>query len=166
MIDKRLEKLAYILVKHSLGIKKNDLFVISGSYVTTPLIKEVYKQALKLGANPYTRVGVEGLAEVFYKNASDSQLKFVSPIGKFEIEKIDFIWADVQGAEEDLIKGGLKSLNNITKYFYTEFSNEELYKGQPNLSKILKLLPNFKIVKRYGNNVLLKNKSSIVAMEE
>ncbi len=89
MIDQRLEKLAYILVNHSLGIKKNDLFVISGSHHAAPLIKEVYGQALKKGAHPYTRVGIDGLAETFYKNASERQLKFVSPIAKFEIKNID-----------------------------------------------------------------------------
>jgi aminopeptidase len=89
MIDKRLEKLAYILVNHSLGIKKNDLFVIGGSHLAAPLITEVYKQALKLGAYPYTRIGIDGLSEIFYKNASDKQLKYVSPIVKFEVENID-----------------------------------------------------------------------------
>lgn len=89
MIDKRLEKFAYILVNHSLGIKKNDLFLIGGSPIVAPLIKEVYKQALKLGAYPYTRVSVDGLVETYYKNASEKQLKYVSPISKFEIENID-----------------------------------------------------------------------------
>jgi len=89
MIDKRLEKLAYILVNHSLGIRKKDLFVIGGSPQTAPLIKEVYKQALELGANPYVRIGMDGIAEIFYKHASEHQLKFVSPIARFEIKNID-----------------------------------------------------------------------------
>ena len=74
-----------------------------------------------------------------------------------KIKNIDFIWADVQGAEKELIEGGLKTLNEKTKYFYTEFSNEEMYENQINLSEILKLLPRFKIIKIYENNVLLKN---------
>jgi aminopeptidase len=89
MIDKRLEKLAYILVNHSLGIRKKDLFVIGGSHLTAPLIKEVYRQALECGANPYVRIGIDGIGEIFYKYASDEQLKYVSPIAKFEVEKID-----------------------------------------------------------------------------
>lgn len=89
MIDKRLEKLASVLVNHSLEIKKNDLFVICGSSVATPLIKEVYKQALKLGAHPYIQIGINGLGEIYYKNASEEQLKYVSPISKFEIGKIN-----------------------------------------------------------------------------
>ncbi len=74
-----------------------------------------------------------------------------------EIGGIDFIWADVQGAEVDLIKGGQKALAH-TRYFYTEYSNEELYEGQITRRQILKLLPNFKLVYRFGGDVLLKNK--------
>ena len=41
MIDNKLRKLANILIKHSLEIKKNDYFMISGGINATPLIKEV-----------------------------------------------------------------------------------------------------------------------------
>jgi 2-O-methyltransferase len=73
------------------------------------------------------------------------------------IESIDFIWADVQGAEENLIKGGQEALNR-TRYFYTEFSNQELYEGQISLREIVKLLLDFEIVYRFSNDVLFKNK--------
>ena len=89
MIDKRLEKYAYILVHHSLGIKKNDLFVISGSHLSAPLIKEVYKQAVSAGAHPFTHIGIDGLAEIYYNLGSEQQLKYVSPLSRFEIEHID-----------------------------------------------------------------------------
>jgi aminopeptidase len=89
MIDKRLEKFANILVHHSLGLKKNDLFEISGSYLAAPLIKEVYQQAVATGAHPFTHVGIDGLAEIYYRYSSENQLKYVSPVSKFEIEHID-----------------------------------------------------------------------------
>jgi 2-O-methyltransferase len=69
---------------------------------------------------------------------------------------IDLIWADVQGAEVDLIAGGKKTLRN-TRYFYTEYSNTELYEGQINLKQLLALLPDFHVVRRYEKDVLLKN---------
>ena len=89
MIDKRLEQLAKILVRHSLEIKKNDLFVIYGNPNAAPLINEVFKQALKLGANPYTQITINGLSEIYYKNVSKEQLEYISPISKYEIKKID-----------------------------------------------------------------------------
>lgn len=89
MIDKRLENLATILVRYSVTLKKNDLFLITGSHLATPLIKEVYHQAIKLGAHPFTHIGIDGLAEIYYKHATDHQLKYVSPLDKYEIEHID-----------------------------------------------------------------------------
>lgn len=70
---------------------------------------------------------------------------------------IDFIWADVQGAEENLIRGGAEALGR-TRYFYTEYSDRELYEGQITLQGIRKLLPGFDVLYRYPNDVLLKNR--------
>ncbi len=73
------------------------------------------------------------------------------------IGAIDLIWADVQGAEADLIEGGKEALQR-TRYVYTEYNNQELYEGQVNLSRLLKLVPDFEVVHNYGNDVLLRNK--------
>jgi len=75
------------------------------------------------------------------------------------IDHIDFIWADVQGAEGNLIKGGIQTLNNKTKYFYTEFSNVEMYEDDASLEKIMDLLPNFELIKVFDYDVLLRNKN-------
>jgi FkbM family methyltransferase len=72
------------------------------------------------------------------------------------VDRIDFIWADVQGAEGDLIAGGSAALAR-TRYFYTEYSDLEEYEGQVTLAQILDLLPNFKILRRYKMDVLLAN---------
>lgn len=73
------------------------------------------------------------------------------------LDRIDFIWADVQGAEGDLIEGGKETFAKHVKYFYTEYSDSELYENQLNLAQILGLLPNFSIVTQFENDVLLKN---------
>lgn len=78
---------------------------------------------------------------------------------KNNITKIDFIWCDVQGAEERVIEGGKNTFNKMVKYFYTEYSENEQYEGQPTLKRILELLPNFEVVKDYKSDVLLKNKN-------
>lgn len=71
---------------------------------------------------------------------------------------IDFIWADIQGAEVDLILGGQEAFKNV-RYFYTEYCESELYEGEINLNKILELMPNFEVVEDYNGDVLLKNKN-------
>jgi FkbM family methyltransferase len=72
------------------------------------------------------------------------------------IEAIDFIWADVQGAEGDVVRGGQASLAK-TRYLYTEYSNRELYHGQADLPTLLSMLPDFRILQQFAGDVLLQN---------
>ncbi len=88
MVDYRLEKMAKVLVEYSLDIKEGDYFLIAGNVPSMPLIKEVYKQALLKGAYPEIRMDSEEFAEIQVKNASDEQLKFVSPVSRFLMENI------------------------------------------------------------------------------
>lgn len=74
-----------------------------------------------------------------------------------EIESIDFIWMDVQGAELDIFRGGKKALKK-TRFLYTEYSYREIYEGQATIGKLLKYLNNFQILVRYPGDVLLTNK--------
>jgi len=73
------------------------------------------------------------------------------------VDSVDFIWADVQGAEIDLINGGRVTLSN-TRYLYTEYSNRELYEGQVGLKDLLKSLPEFEVVHRFAYDMLLRNR--------
>ncbi len=74
-----------------------------------------------------------------------------------DIHEVDFIWADVQGAEGDLILGGRRTLEK-TRFFFIEYSNQELYEGQLTLAAILSLLPDYEVVNVYPDDVLLRNK--------
>jgi 2-O-methyltransferase len=74
------------------------------------------------------------------------------------VDAIDLIWADVQGAEGDLIAGGRRTLAR-TRFFYTEYDNREMYEGQISLEKLLSLLPDFEVVHRYRWDVLLRNRT-------
>jgi hypothetical protein len=72
------------------------------------------------------------------------------------LARVDLIWADVQGAEGDLVKGGTATFAN-TRYFYTEYSNNEWYEGQPTLQQLVEMLANFVIMPRFEMDVLFKN---------
>ena len=69
---------------------------------------------------------------------------------------IDLIWADVQGAEGDLIKGGKLTLQ-CTRFLFIEYSDSEWYRGQPKLAELrrqLTAIGEFRILGFYGPNVL------------
>jgi len=83
------EKYAKLLVNYSLSLKAGYKFVIAGSYLAEDLVKAVYRQALAVGAHPELRIGINGTEKIFYDNASDAQLKYVSPLQKYVAEKYD-----------------------------------------------------------------------------
>lgn len=75
-----------------------------------------------------------------------------------ELQLIDFIWMDVQGAERNVIRGGKECLSR-TRFLYTEYNNNEMYEGQWQLQQIMENLPDFEVLTVYKNDVLLRNRS-------
>ena len=73
---------------------------------------------------------------------------------------IDFCWVDVQGGEGLVIKGGIETLKR-TRWLYTETYENPLYAGQPTTTELValiaELLPDYKFVKQYSDNILLRN---------
>jgi FkbM family methyltransferase len=84
-------------------------------------------------------------------------VRFDTFVKENNIDHIDWIHLDIQGAEDLFINGGLETLNTKVKYFYTEYNNEEVYQGNPNLDKIVSMLPNFSILHDFKTDVLLIN---------
>jgi FkbM family methyltransferase len=69
---------------------------------------------------------------------------------------IDFIWVDVQGAE-DIVFSGAKNTLSRTRYIYTEYATD-LYEGQLNRDQLLALFgSDWSIVYDFGGDILLKN---------
>lgn len=89
MADPRIEKLADVIIGYSLGIKEGDFFVINSPPIAEPLVEALYVRALKRGAFPITTIGLPHLAEIFLKNASEEQLRWVSPVQKMIYESAD-----------------------------------------------------------------------------
>ena len=87
-MDNLWEKYAKVLVDYSVKVQKGELTIIrTDSYQSQPLVKEIYKQVLKKGGYPVVRMGVEGLNEVFIKNATDEQLEYIDPMTELEYDK-------------------------------------------------------------------------------
>ncbi len=74
-----------------------------------------------------------------------------------KLDHVDFIWCDVQGAESDVVIGGQKTLAK-THYFYSEFNDNEMYRGQTKLDQWMAKLPGkWLLVEKWPHDVLLKN---------
>lgn len=97
MADPRVEKLAQVLVNYSLAIKPGDKLRLVGGMVALPLLREVYREAVRARAFVIPRINVPDFEEILLKEGTEDQLTFVSDLQTQEIEYIDAslsIWSD------------------------------------------------------------------------
>ena len=126
MTDSRVAKLADLLVNYSLELKPGEIVRIDGGTVAAPFVRELYREALRAGANPRTRVEVEGIDVIAVGEASEEQLTFISEIDRFEIEHVDAIvtiWGDrntraLSQADPERVSKKIASRRKLTNRFW------------------------------------------------
>lgn len=75
------------------------------------------------------------------------------------VSTVDFILADVQGAELDVIVGAEEILKN-TRHIYLEYSEREVYEGQPKLQTLIDALPDHEVSRIWKHDVLFSKKNA------
>ena len=134
MRDPRLAKLAQVLIHYSLKVRPGQLVRISGPAAAEPLIVEAYREILAAGAHPYTRIAIDGPEEIFFKQATDDQLRFISPLASFEAEKVDAdlgIWGSLNtraltGVDPKRMAMRREATREINKRFLERAARDEL----------------------------------------
>jgi len=77
LADERIVKLARLIVEYSVAVRPGDKVLIRGGSVAEPLLKEIFARVLQAGGHPLIMVSLPGTEELFYKHASEEQLKHV-----------------------------------------------------------------------------------------
>ncbi len=97
----------------------------------------------------------------FERSAKVKTMRLDTYCSQHAVGVVDFLWADVQGAEDLLIAGAQETLKR-TRYFFTEFSTDRLYEGELDAQGILARLPNpaqWEVMALWPGDILLKNLS-------
>lgn len=89
MRDPRVENLAKILVGYSTEVKAGEVVSIDGEIGAEPLLRAIYEEVLRAGANPILNVALDGLAATYFEHATDKQLDWVSPHMRWTVENAD-----------------------------------------------------------------------------
>ena len=89
MKDIRCEKLASVLLNHSLKVKAGENLIIRSSYNGKPLVDEVYKQAIIAGLNVFIHVTISEHSKFFMENATEEQFENTNNFLKAAYEKAD-----------------------------------------------------------------------------
>jgi len=84
-------KLAQLLVHHTVGVQKGETVLLWGSTEAIPLLNALYRETLRVGAHPVTKIDVPGQRYIFFQEAQDHQLAFENPYDLHAIETVDVL---------------------------------------------------------------------------
>jgi aminopeptidase len=130
-----IKKYAHLLVHYSLSLKKGERVFISTNTVAEDLAREVYREALKIGAIPEVQLNFRGQNRILMEEGNDEQLSYVPTLYHKAINDFDaylFIRAPFNHAEnKNLNKEALKQRSKALK------STHEIY-NQRTASRELK----------------------------
>lgn len=79
-----------------------------------------------------------------------------------DIGNVDLIWADVQGAESDLVAGARSVIRN-TRFLFTEYGSMEWYEGQVSLNDLCAALFDLGLVlhRKFSMDALFVNRNLV-----
>uniref|UniRef100_A0A7C4CAT0 Aminopeptidase n=1 Tax=candidate division WOR-3 bacterium TaxID=2052148 RepID=A0A7C4CAT0_UNCW3 len=89
MKDPRVARMASVICSYSLSLKTGDRLAIHAMPDGIPLAREVFANALALGALPHLRLLDPDTDEILYRHGSDEQLRHVPEFERVELETID-----------------------------------------------------------------------------
>jgi aminopeptidase len=89
MSDIRLQRMAQVLVRYSLALKREERLAILTSPSATLLVHEVLREAIRAGAYPETFVALPGVQEVILKEASHEQLSYIPAAQRMIFEEYE-----------------------------------------------------------------------------
>jgi aminopeptidase len=98
MADPRIENLAKTLVHYSVEVKPGDWVLVQGNVVTLPLFEAVLRHVIRAGGHPTTLLSADSLRALQLKEASEEQLKWISPLDPIIYNEVD-VMISLWGAE-------------------------------------------------------------------
>jgi aminopeptidase len=89
MSDRRLERLAKLLVHYSVAVQPGDWVGIGGDVVAVPLARYVHREVLEAGGHPVLQLSDQAMARDYLRLANEDQLEWVNPARLLYMEQAD-----------------------------------------------------------------------------
>ena len=84
-----LNKYAQLLVHYCLEIQPGDQLLIRSTTLAEPLVREVYRVAIRAGAIVETDLSFREQYRIFINEAGEQQLRHVPPLFKLAMDSFD-----------------------------------------------------------------------------
>ena len=84
-----LSKYAQLLVQYCLEVKEGERLLVSSTTLAEPLVREVYRHALKAGAQVEVSLSFREQGRILLEEGSEEVLKRVPPLYSLAMEEFD-----------------------------------------------------------------------------
>lgn len=129
-----LQKYAHLLVNYCVEIEEGDNLFVSSTTLAEPLIREIYREALKKGANVEVSMAFQEKGRIFYENASGAQLDHVSPLYKLAMDEFDgfikimapFNLNEERDVDSEKINRHREALSPVLKSYFERTATRDL----------------------------------------
>jgi len=133
-MDTRIKKMAEVLVKYSLAIKKGDRFFIRSTPLAQPLVREVYRMAIKRGAVVDVVLNFPELQRIYLETADEELLKEPTPLQLFGVEHYNkflgigaaFNSREMAGIPGEVMKRYSKGTRKVTERMFEREAKGEM----------------------------------------
>ncbi|MBK9737321.1 MAG: aminopeptidase [Saprospiraceae bacterium] len=129
-----LEKYAHLLVHYCLELKQGEKLFVQTTTLAEPLLREVYRAAIRVGANVEFQMTFREQNRIFINEASDSQIDYVTPTSKTIMETFDaylvirapFNSREEQNNDPQKLSRRQKALNEVNQIYFTRTADKSL----------------------------------------
>ena len=84
-----LQKYAHLLVNYCLELEEGQRLYINTTTLAEPLLREVYREATRVGAHVEYNLEFRERTRIFMQTANDAQLQYISPLYRAAMEDFD-----------------------------------------------------------------------------
>lgn len=129
-----LNQYAQLLVQYCLEIEPGDQLLIRGTTLAEPLVREVYREALKAGARVDTELSFREQYRIFINEAGEEQLSHVSPLFQMAMDRYDaylairapFNLREDQNVDAEKVKIHQKALAPTNQKYFERIATRDL----------------------------------------
>lgn len=129
-----LEKYANLLVHYCLEIKAGDQFYLKSTTLAEPLVREVYREAIRAGANVEVELEFREKGRILLAEGREAQLRYAPPLFKKAMEEFDaylyirapFNLREDQNNDPEQMKIRQDALKGINKTYFERTATREL----------------------------------------
>lgn len=129
-----LNKYAQLLVHYCLEIQPGDQLLIRSTTLAEPLVREVYRVAIRAGAIVETDLSFREQYRIFINEAGEQQLRHVPPLFKLAMDSFDaylyirapFNLREDQNIDSEKVKIYQKTLGPVNQRYFERIATRDL----------------------------------------